>query len=125
LAARGSCTRAWLRYGQDVGTIAPVAGGRFEIDPDAGGPARAFRVDDRDFNFRSLRANAVFRWEWRPGSTLFLVWQQMRSAQVSATDPALPFDGVGGFDLGRDARDLFDLRADNVLLIKASYWLNP
>ena len=118
-------THAWLRYGEAVGTIAPTAGGRFEIDPDGGGPARAFRVDDRDFNFRSLRANAVFRWEWRPGSTLFLVWQQMRSAQVNATDPTLPFDGVGGFDLGRDARDLFDLRADNVLLIKASYWLNP
>jgi hypothetical protein len=30
---------------------------------------------NRDFNTRSFRSNAVLRWEWRPGSTLFVVWQ--------------------------------------------------
>ncbi|WP_257453375.1 carbohydrate binding family 9 domain-containing protein [Archangium lipolyticum] len=38
----------------------------------------SFRLDDPDFNLRSFRSNVVLRWEWRPGSTLFLVWQQNR-----------------------------------------------
>ena len=64
-------------------------------------------------------------WEWRPGSTLYLVWQQMRSGTLSATDPVQTYGRVGNFDFGRDAADLFQLHADNILLIKASYWLNP
>ncbi len=69
-----------------------------------------------DFNFRSLRGNAVLRWEWRPGSTVYLAWQQVRS------DYAL---GVGDFDLGRDRRALFDAQPDNIFLIKVNYWLTP
>ena len=37
-----------------------------------------------DFNFRSLRGNAVLRWEWRPGSTLYLAWQQVRADYASS-----------------------------------------
>jgi hypothetical protein len=112
----------FLRYGIDAGTLAPVdAGRRFEVDPDGVGPAASFRVDNRDFNLRSLRANAVFRWEWRPGSTVYVVWQQLRSGTLAyGDDPA-----AGRFDFGRDARELFGLDSDNILLIKASYWLNP
>ncbi len=69
-----------------------------------------------DFNFRSLRGNAVLRWEWRPGSTLYLAWQQVRADYAS---------GIGDFDLGRDRRALFAARPDNILVLKASYWLNP
>ena len=120
-------TFEFSRYGVDAGTITAVdAGRRFEVDPDAGGPARPFRVDNKDFNVRSLRANAVFRWEWRPGSTVYLVWQQMRAGTIAAFDPTSPYETrVGNFDFGRDAGDLFQLHADNILLIKASYWLNP
>ena len=116
-------TFAFDHYGVERGTIAPADGfSRFSIDPDGAGPAAAFRVDNKDFNLRSLRANAVFRWEWRPGSTLYLVWQQMRSATADyAADPG----GVGRFEFGRDARELFELDGDNILLIKASYWFNP
>jgi hypothetical protein len=68
---------------------------------------------DRDFNVVSLRGNAVLRWEYRPGSTLFLVWQQRRFDRR-------PF---GDFDLGRDHRDILDLQPDNVFIVKLNYWL--
>ena len=74
---------------------------------------------------RELRSNAVFRWEWRPGSTLFLVWQQTRAGEFTGSDPDAPLDRVGNFDFGRDAGDLFELHPDNILMVKVSYWLNP
>jgi len=114
------------RYGAGAGTIVAVNGQRhFQIDPDGVGPANPFQVDNKDFNVRSLISNAVFRWEWRPGSTLFLVWQQSRSGRLAASDPNSPYDRVGNFQLGLDASDLFGMSADNILMIKASYWLNP
>src|SRR5690606_5192146 len=68
-------TYRFNKYGEDVGTIRTLAGGReLEIDPDAGGPAPAFRLPEPDFNVKSLRLNAVLRWEFRPGSTLYAVW---------------------------------------------------
>jgi hypothetical protein len=117
----------FVRYGIDAGSTvsAPDAEGQYTIDPDGSGPVESFQVRNRDFNARSLRGNAVLRWEWRPGSTLFLVWQQSRSETLNAlgADPA--FQRVGNFDLGRSARDLFGLRPDNVFMLKATYWLNP
>ena len=126
-ALNAARTFDFLTYGVAPGsTLTPVEDGRrFALDADATGPARSFTVDNRDFNVRSRRANAVFRWEWRAGSTLYLVWQQSRDGRLNATDPDRPYDHVGGFDFGRDAGDLFGLRSDNILLIKASYWLNP
>jgi hypothetical protein len=119
-------TFSFRRYGTDAGGSAAVEDGRrFEIDPDGVGPARSFRVDNKDFNVRSLRANAVFRWEWRPGSTLFLVWQQMRTGNLEAFDPNDAAPRLGRFDFGRNAGDLLQLRGDNILLVKASYWFNP
>jgi hypothetical protein len=48
------------------------------------------RLDDPDFNLRSFRSNVVLRWEWRPGSTLFLVWQQDRSNPLARSNPLTP-----------------------------------
>jgi hypothetical protein len=87
----------------------------YQIDPDRDGPAAAFTVGKRDFNTRSLRGNAVLRWEWRPGSALFLVWQQQRSRNHS----------FGDFDFGRDVNGVFGAKPENVFLVKFSYWLNP
>ena len=100
-------------YGGHVGTIAPDSTGALVVDPDAGGPAPSFRFDNPDFNYRSFRGNAVLRWEYRPGSALFLVWQQGREESV-------PF---GDFDLSRDWHALFDVPAKNVIAVKATYWL--
>jgi hypothetical protein len=65
-------------FGSDVGTITS-AGGAYTVDPDGAGPAAQFAFEDPDFNFRSLRGNAVLRWEFRPGSTLYFAWTQTRS----------------------------------------------
>jgi hypothetical protein len=72
-------------------------------------------VPNRDFNLRSLRGNAVLRWEWRAGSTLYVAWQQSRANEVA----------VGDFDFWRDRRALFGTRPDNIFLLKINYWLNP
>ncbi len=72
----------------------------------------------RDFvvpELPAVRAKAVVRWEYRPGSALFLVWQQGR-------DETGDFDGA--YDLQRNYRRLFRSHPDNTLLVKASYWLS-
>ena len=100
-------------YGQDVGTISKT-GGVYTIDPDANGAtANSIQVPDPNFNFRSLRGNGVFRWEYRPGSALFFVWQQQRVGSE-------PF---GDFDFSRDFRGLVRRHPDNVFTIKATYYL--
>ncbi len=67
------------------------------------------------FNFKQFRSNSVVRWEYRPGSTLFFVWQQGRTQDH--LDP-------GSFRLGRDYRNLFSAHPDNTFLVKASYWFS-
>jgi len=67
-----------------------------------------------DFNVKSFRTTNVLRWEYKPGSTLFVVWQQARA------NYAVP----GGFDFGRDARAIFGVPPHNVFLVKLAYWLN-
>ena len=68
------------------------------------------------FDLRQFNSNAVVRWEFRPASALFLVWQQGR------TDEAVP---LGSFAPIRDVRELFGARPLNTLLLKVSYWFNP
>ncbi len=116
----------FLRYGTDVGTISQNGAGDYDIDPDGAGPSAPFQVRDRDLDFshRSLIGNAVLRWEWRPGSTLFLVWQQRRVNRVTGhAGGADPW--VGNLEFSRDAGDMFDAPADNILMLKMNYWLNP
>ncbi|OLC04452.1 MAG: hypothetical protein AUH45_03055 [Gemmatimonadetes bacterium 13_1_40CM_69_22] len=67
------------------------------------------------FNFKQFRSNVVFRWEYRPGSTLFVVWSQGRQGSEAV-------EGTRGF--GGDVGDLFTLRPDNSFLVKLSYWIN-
>ena len=67
----------------------------------------------------------MLRWEWRPGSTLFIVWQQRRVNSVTGQGAAGANSWVGTFDWARDAGDIFGVAADNILMIKVNYWLNP
>ena len=99
-------------YGQNGSLIFRQADG-YLIDPDGGGPAAAFFVADPDFNFKSLRGTIVLRWEYRPGSALYLVWTQNRSAESAA----------GVFDFNRDLGDLFRAPGDNIFLLKFTYRL--
>ena len=118
-------TFAFHEYGPDVGTVSQGTDGTFSVDPDGTGAAAAFQIDNPNFNYRSLLGNAVLRWEFRPGSTLFLVWQQKRAHRLTPlTSDSSPRD-TGSFDLDRDTRALFRIKPENILLIKVSYWLNP
>jgi hypothetical protein len=111
---RAPGTFSFSRYGVDAGTVAKE-GSQLVVDPDGAGPARSFRVAEGDFNRRSFKANAVLRWEWRAGSTLFLVWQHQRAGS----------EGLNDLRLGRDLDRLFGSPSRNVLAVKASYWLSP
>ena len=71
--------------------------------------------DPGGFDFKQFESNFVFRWEYRPGSTLFVVWNEGRQGSV-------PFEGTA--DLGAEVRDLFRLHPANTFLVKMSYWLN-
>jgi hypothetical protein len=92
----------------------PLEGGagRQHLDFDGDGLAD-YAFSDRDFNVRSLVGNAVLRWEYRPGSTVFLVWQRQQRGRAD----------VGDFDFGRDFAALWDVPADNVFMLKVNYWL--
>ena len=68
------------------------------------------------FNVKQFNSNAVVRWEYRPASVLFVVWQQGRAQ--NGLNP-------GTFEAARDVWDLFAARPQNTVLIKMSYWLNP
>ncbi len=94
------------------GDICRTPDNYWHVDFD-GDASTDYSFRDRDFNFRSLIGNAVLRWEYRPGSTLFLVWQRQQSAYAS----------MGDFDFGRDAEALWGIPANNVFIVKVNYWL--
>jgi hypothetical protein len=96
-----------LVYGTNGTTIVRNTDGSYTVDD---GP-QSFDIDDEDFHERSFRSNAVVRWEWRPGSTLYLVWQQNRGADLPFS-PARP----------RNLFDALEPRGENFLAIKVSYW---
>jgi len=97
-------------YGVRRGSISRDASGVYTVDPGDGG---AFQFSDPDFNYRSLLGNAVLRWEYRTGSTLYLVWQQQRTDVVP----------IGGFDFQRDYRALVDHTPQNVFAVKVTWWI--
>ena len=106
------------RFGTQGSTITPVTDpdgtvNGYEVDPGTG--ASSFTLENPDFSLASLRGNAVLRWEYLPGSTLFLVWTQDRS------DDAVD----GEFRFGRSLRRLVQARGNNIFAVKVSYWWHP
>ena len=69
---------------------------------------------DPDFNFKSLKGNFVLRWEFFPGSLLYLVWTQDRTN----------YDHPGVFDPGKDLKSLFNEDATDIFFVKMSYLLS-
>lgn len=69
--------------------------------------------DQPDFNVREFLSNMVIRWEYNPGSTLYLVWSQHRESSVKD----------GSFHLGNDFDHLFKAKPNNIFLVKLSYRL--
>jgi hypothetical protein len=105
----------------DIGTVTEDDD-EWLIDPDGAGPAEEFSLDREDFTEVSLRGNAVLRWEWRPGSTLFLVWQQRREHEREFADLT---DGRANLRFRRDLTTLGRSRPENRFMVKVSYWISP
>jgi hypothetical protein len=74
----------------------------------------AFSFDQPDFNFRQLRSTVVLRWEYRPGSTVFAIWSHGQTSD--------DLDD-GRFRFGRDVTDLATAASDNIVMVKATYWI--
>jgi hypothetical protein len=72
-----------------------------------------FTFSRPDFSFRQLRSTVVLRWEYRPGSSVFAIWSHGRTSD----------DVDGRFDLGRDLRALGSADTENVVMVKANYWI--
>ena len=102
-------SRQMLRYG--------TGGTTSDLQPDGSLGVKAgdsvFTLPNNDFNVRSFRSNVVLRWEYRPGSLLYVVWQQDRHA--SETDG----DRIG---LWQPFRSL-TAPGTHYFVIKTSYWL--
>ena len=85
----------------------------YTIDPDGEGPAESKTIGNPNFNYVSLRGNAVLRWEYMAGSTLYLVWTQSRE----------DVEPTGEFQFGDSFRNLLSVKPDNIFMLKITYWL--
>ncbi|HVF39436.1 MAG TPA: DUF5916 domain-containing protein, partial [Gemmatimonadaceae bacterium] len=106
-------------YAQPFVSTGDYSNWRELADPRAEEYAARFKPyagDPGNFSFKQFRSNTVLRWEYRPGSTMFVVWQQGRQ-----------LDGAAGseFNFRRDLGDVFDTHPSNTFLVKFSYWFNP
>ena len=99
--------------GGDYRGFKQLANGRAALYADRYAPY-AYDSSNPDFNYKSFRTTNVLRWEYKPGSTLFVVWQQTRDATQE----------YGDVRFGRDFGRIFDTPAQNVLLVKLAYWFN-
>ena len=102
-------SRERLQYGTN-GTVLTVNPDGSQI---VSAGSSTFTLRNRDFNTLSFRSNVVLRWEWRTGSTLYLVWQQDRAstetlgARVSVGDAFRSLTAPGA----------------NIFLLKTSFWI--
>lgn len=69
---------------------------------------------DPAFNIRDFNSNLVVRWQYSPGSSLYLVWSQARFGYAQR----------GEFALGDDLRELYDIQPHNIFLLKINRWIN-
>ena len=118
------------RYGTDGTTFTLNADTTITVTDNqvlSGGSPTQFTLPINDFNVRSWRSNLVLRWEYRPGSTLYVVWQQNRSADVANGD-LVSFGGLVDPFRGRIGRFGYDdasvgHQMTNFFAIKLNYWL--
>ncbi len=107
----------FLTYGDNGSTSEKITGTdgdiSYTLDPDGTGPAESQTIDNPDFNYISLRGNAVLRWEYMPGSTLYMVWTQSKN----------DVESHGDFYFDKSMDKMFNLKPDNIFMLKLSYWL--
>ena len=102
-------SRARLLYGTAGTRLVVNADGSQTVAADGA----AFTLRNRDFNSLSFRSNVVLRWEWRPGSTLYVVWQQNRSGTEVRGDYVGP----------RDMLRSLSATGTNFFVVKTTFWL--
>ncbi len=104
-------TYDFMIYGTDSSTFDSETN---TADPDGDGPAQPIEIDNPDFNVKSLRGNAVLRWEYLPGSVIYFVWTQTRSEA----------EEIGDFKFEESMTRMVAAEPDNIFMIKVTYWLN-
>jgi hypothetical protein len=120
----------YSRFKKATHSVAPEYSDRFHLYADseigyrpddnryavteAGGAGGPYSFANPDFSFRQFRSNLVARWEYTPGSSLYVVWSQGRTSDSPAWDGSLQ----GNWS------ELWRAQPDNVLLVKISYWLS-
>jgi len=101
-------------YGENGSTIDyDSENSEYTVDPDGSGESN-FSFGNPDFNFKSFRANLVFRYEVLPGSILYFVW----------TNDRANYENQGNFDVVNDFTNLWEAETDNVFLLKFTYWID-
>jgi len=97
------------RYNKFVSTSMP--GNKYLLQNQSGASST---ITNPDFNYHELNSNLVGRWEFRPGSTLYLVWTNTRSAYSDQLDQSVwkSFTNIG------------DVKSENVFMVKFSYWFS-
>ncbi len=98
-------------YGENGSSFDPETN---TADPDGNGPAQPIEIGNPDFNVKSLRGNAVLRWEYLPGSVIYFVWTQTRSEA----------EEIGDFKFEESMTKMVAAEPDNIFMIKVTYWLN-
>ncbi|MFN2433383.1 MAG: DUF5916 domain-containing protein [Gemmatimonadota bacterium] len=102
-------SRELRTFGDDAGTLARDEEGNVLVTLEN----EAFQLPNPDFDVLSFRSNLLLRWEWHPGSTLFLVWQQNRAES----------DTAGSLVGPRDLLESLGASGDNILALKLTYWI--
>jgi hypothetical protein len=90
-----------------------VIDNKIYLDEDNNG-AYDFWVNTPDFNFKEFRSNFVLRWEYKAGSTLYLVWSHNRSTYDVGYNPSI-FNSFA---------DIRKVHPDNAFMLKLSYWFS-
>ena len=97
-------------YGSEGTTLVRLANGSYQVTDGT----TSFNLSNRDFNVRSFRSNAVLRWEWRPGSILYVVWQQNRESS----------EPYGDHVRAGDLFESFSAPGTNILAVKTTLWIS-
>ena len=100
-------------YAQRFGPVLPAvrAGGLYTVDEDGDGLVD-YQFADPDQNDASFHSNLVFKWEYRRGSMLYLIWAQQRA------------DGGTDGDAWSALSGLRHRRPDNQFMVKLTYWFS-
>ena len=88
---------------------------RYEVTEARNGATLSYAFDNPDFSFRQFRSNMVVRWEYKPGSSLYVVWSQGRTSEEAYWNSS--------FSSNWDA--LWRTPAEDVFLVKLTYWFSP